>query len=92
MLAVLGRRSIQHPASELLRIYLLERLSWRLDHPTVAAVLEVALGIRYGDRAKCLADDLHQRILAASTCSPEVAFELGEGLLYGVEPGEYGGR
>src|SRR5215217_3256314 len=68
----------------------LKRLSERLDHRPVATVFKEALGIRCTDRAECLTDDLHQHLSATSACVSEIALELGEGLLYGIEVGRIG--
>jgi hypothetical protein len=48
-------------------------------------MVEEALGIRSADRTQGFADDLHECLVATSTRFSEVALELTEGLLYGVE-------
>ena len=57
-----------------------------MNHRPVATVSEEAFGIRNSDRAKRFAwYDLHEPLSATSARLPEVALELGEGLLYGVK-------
>src|SRR5215218_8566927 len=53
-------------------------------------MFEEALRIRSSDRMESFADDLHKRLLATSARFSQIALELGEGLLYGVEIGRIG--
>src|SRR5215203_4509438 len=63
----------------------LERLSLRLNHCPVAAVFEEALHIGSSDRAQCFAYEIHKRLLATCARFSQIALELGESLLYGIE-------
>jgi hypothetical protein len=56
-----------------------------LNHRTVATMVEEALSVRSADRTQSLADDLRERLVAASARFSQIALELGKGLLYGVE-------
>src|SRR5215213_4443335 len=64
---------------------LLEHLSQRLNHRPVATMFEEALRIRNADRMQSFTDKLHECLLAASTRFSQIALELAEGLLYGIE-------
>jgi hypothetical protein len=48
-------------------------------------MVEEALSVRSADRTQSLADDLRERLVAASARFSQIALELGKGLLYGVE-------
>src|SRR5215207_1910371 len=48
-------------------------------------MVEEALGIRSTDRTQSFADDLHECLVATSARFSQVALELTEGLLYGVD-------
>src|SRR5688500_7527847 len=48
-------------------------------------MVEEAFGIRSADRTQSFANNVHKRLVATSARFSEVALELTEGLLYGVE-------